>query len=191
MEGPRLSSYPVHCPQEMSPCSRNVGAPAPENRLPLPVSQAARGCPLSPLPPRWALPPCPASVPSCPHRDGQGGTLSRQGALVVCCVFCHSRCGGSLPLCPPPLSGEKGPLISGEGCPGNPSPPAPSSSTSAPPSVAEPRRLRCPSLLQWACPSLPPRAQMRLGSSAQLPSQSLPASGRCPLHTQHRHALHP
>lgn len=60
MEGPG-SPPTVHCPPGDVPCSRNVGH-LHRSRLPLPVPQAARGCPLSPLPP-LGLPPCPLLRP--------------------------------------------------------------------------------------------------------------------------------
>ena len=68
---------------------------------------------------------------------------------------------------------EKGPLISGEGYPGILCPCPLVLHGVVPPPVAEPRRLRCPSLLQWACPlAALPALRCALGSSPH----SCPAS---------------
>lgn len=171
--GSQALLLPSTVPQEMSPCSRNVGAPAPEAGCPCRCPRLLEAALCLPCPPLG-----PASLPCfCPLLPSQGWTgtdVIRQGRWSASAVSSVVTAGavGAFRFVHHPRQ-EKGPLISGEGYPGILRPCPLVLHEVPPPSVAEPHRLRCPSLLQWACPlAALPALRCALGSSPH----SCPAS---------------
>ena len=142
----------------MSPCSRNVGDTSTGGQLSLLAPQAARGCPLSPLPPLG-----PASLPCffpLPSLQGwTGRDVIRQGRCSASALSSAVTAGavGDFRFAHRPHQGRpesqwKGSLILGEGYPGILcSCPLVLHGVTPPPRWWSPRQLHCPTLLQWAC----------------------------------------
>lgn len=190
--GSQALLLPSTVPQEMSPCSRNVGAPAPEVGCPCRCPRLLEAALCLPCPPLG-----PASLPCfCPLLPSQGWTgrdVIRQECWSASAVSSAvRRCSGSLPLCPPPLSGEGTPDFRG-GLPWHPLPLPPRPPRGGPllgggaPAAA--LSLPAPMGLSPCCP---PRTQMRPRVlPAQLPSQSSRHQDDAHSHTQHHQPHHP